>query len=166
MAHLKHTTWHTQRGLTLVELMVTIAVIAILATTAVSKMSNMRAKQQVVEAASAIAAKVQRAKSLARAKSEDIQLIVSTSAVTIQDKATTPNVLDTLDFSNQYPDVTVSASPSTFGLSYLRGTMSPGNVTVVSNTADYAARIVITGQGRIRFCSDDGLENYYGKVCT
>ena len=166
MAHLKHTTWHRQRGLTLVELMVTIAVVAILATTAVSTMSNMRAKQQVVEAASAIAAKVQRAKSLARAKSEDIQLIVSTSAVTIQDKATTPNVLDTLDFSNQYPDVTVSASRGTFGLSYLRGTMSSGNVTVVSNTADYSARIVITGQGRIRFCSDDGLENYYGKVCT
>jgi len=50
MAHLKHTTWQTQRGLTLVELMVTIAVIAILATTAVSTMSNMRAKQQVIEA--------------------------------------------------------------------------------------------------------------------
>jgi prepilin-type N-terminal cleavage/methylation domain-containing protein len=74
MAHLKHTTWQTQRGLTLVELMVTIAVIAILATTAVSTMSNMRAKQQVIAAAEEILSKAQRAKSLARKKSEDFKI--------------------------------------------------------------------------------------------
>ena len=173
MAHLKHTTWQTQRGLTLVELMVTIAVIAILATTAVSTMSNMRAKQQVIAAAEEILSKAQRAKSLARKKSEDIDLTVDdkTAVGTVLIKDSSGDELDKLDISSLHSKVTVTATHETFGFGYVRGTITAGSATI-ENDGDayiesgigangYKAKVIFSGQGRIRICSLEGLSGRY-----
>jgi prepilin-type N-terminal cleavage/methylation domain-containing protein len=173
MAHLKHKTLQTQRGLTLVELMVTIAVIAILATTAVSTMSNMRAKQQVIAAAEEILSKAQRAKSLARKKSEDIDLTVDdkTAVELIQIKDASGEELDKVDISSTHSKVTVTSTHETFGFGFVRGTITAGSATILNDGDAYIesgiaangfkAKVIFSGQGRIRICSVEGLSGRY-----
>jgi len=164
MAHLKHTTWQTQRGLTLVELMVTIAVIAILATTAVSTMSNMRAKQQVIAAAEEILSKAQRAKSLARKKSEDFQIILDDESDVNSLAISGASISETSYLKSIHPNVVVTATTDTFGFAFLRGTATSGSISVISKSmpSDYCANVKISGQGRLTICSEYGLDNRYG----
>ena len=164
MAHLKHTTWHRQRGLTLVELMVTIAVIAILATTAVSTMSNMRAKQQVIAAAEEILSKAQRAKSLARKKSEDFQITFDNDANVGVLTVSGSDYTEDLNLAQLHPNVSVASNQESFTFKYLRSDVNlNGSITVTSKSKPdtYSANVVIFRNGRVRNCSVAGLNGRY-----
>ena len=169
MAHLKDTTWQTQRGLTLVELMVTIAVIAILATTAVSTMSNMRAKQQVIAAAEEILSKAQRAKSLARKKSEDFQIMFDNDANVGVLTVSGSDYTEDLNLAQMHSNVSVLANQSSFTFDYVRATAGPsGSISVTSKSmpSEYMAKITISGQGRVRICSDSSLLSSRYESCS
>ena len=173
MAHLKHTTWQTQRGLTLVELMVTIAVIAILATTAVSTMSNMRAKQQVIAAAEEVASKLQRTKSLARKFTSDVELQMAHSSTGSTDYGLTGlsvvvsesgTVVDQMDFSlHASVRFKTNLSDHVIRFDHVRGmTTDYGSIFAEKTQGDtkYEARVVVGSSGRIRICSESNLSRY------
>ena len=174
MAHLKHTTWQTQRGLTLVELMVTISVIAILATTAVSTMSNMRAKQQVIAAAEEILSKAQRAKSLARKKSEEVWLESLPDSLAVGDYGVTEinvtdsasNLIESIDLNSKHKNVEVKTNVTgrIIKFNHVRGTTgNAGSLFVTDDSSEnnYVARIVVSSLGRLRICSESGLSGRY-----
>ena len=170
MAHIKHTTWHRQRGLTLVELMVTIAVIAILATTAVSTMSNMRAKQQVIAAAEDIASTFQRARSLAVKKSENTELEFFPPGLAKQFGLTLMSGEISKSLVIEHPKLKFSMSRDTSQkliFDSVRGTADQaGSICIAPNAggldeSDYEAKVVLSPNGRVRICSRTGLNGRY-----
>ena len=176
MAHFKHTTWHRQRGLTLVELMVTIAVIAILATTAVSTMSNMRAKQQVIAAAEEIQSKFYRAKSLRGKRGNDIKLIFddenSPSTLTLvdatDDEVPFENPIEVLQISDKHSNVSISPNAKDWKFTYLSETQTSGSILI--SKAGYEVKVVSSSSGRVRICSvttaSKRLERYPETDCA
>ena len=164
MAHLKHTTWQTQRGLTLVELMVTIAVIAILATMAVSTMSNMRAKQQVIAAAEEVATLLHRARALARKTSEDVTVDFDneTSWDPSADVISVNPGGSQVTFSTLHSAVQINGADVTYdGVSNLSNGVTikvrPENSAYQTK---YVADITVSTKGRIRICNSEGLDRY------
>ena len=177
MAHLKHTTWQTQRGLTLVELMVTIAVIAILATTAVSTMSNMRAKQQVIAAAEEVASVIIRVKALARKQSSDIDVEFlphgknKQFGLTSISSASGTVAID-LGLTHSKVKFASSREDQILGFDSVRGIAKrAGSICIAADTdsfdeSDYEVKVVYSPEGRVRICNRKGVDRYQSDDCS
>ena len=176
MAHLKHTTWQRQRGLTLVELMVTIAVIAILATTAVSTMSNMRAKQQVIAAAEEVASVLIRVKALARKQSSDIDVEFlppgknKQYGLTSISSASGTVAID-LGLTHSKVKFASSRDDQILGFDSVRGIAKrAGSICIAADTdsfdeSNYEVKVVYSPEGRVRICNRNGVDRCPSDGC-
>ena len=128
-------------------------------------MSNMRAKQQVIAAAEEILSEAQRAKSLARKKSEDFQITFDNGVLTVSGSDYT----EELNLAQMHSNVSVLANQSSFTFDYVRATAGPsGSISVTSKSmpSEYMAKITISGQGRVRICSDSSLLSSRYESCS
>ncbi len=170
----------TQKGFTLVELMVAIAIFAILATMAVPSFSSFMDKYRVKRAADTLSAFLINAKSEAIKRNATVRVVfrpagapwcagmitVSTTVSTCD--CTVPNSCqidgaDRLVRGGDYKDIllTTTANGAMFSFTPLRGTVNSGNAQVQS-VGGLQVRVTVSGTGRIRLCSPGNAGNRGG----
>lgn len=153
-----------QLGFTLIELMVTVAIIAILAAMAYPSFTDMIARNRLKGAAEGLFGDLQFAKSESIKLNQNITLDVTTGTTTwdykIKDAANT--VLKTVD-NNEFQDVTFTAGAD-LTFTPLQGmTSSNADITLTftraSNTAQTLS-VVVSPMGRIKVCTSSSVLGY------
>jgi type IV fimbrial biogenesis protein FimT len=159
-----------QNGFTLLEMMVTIAVMAIITTTVVPGFNSMREKHKIRGAAETIASDLQLARSEAIKTNQSVSLSISGNGTTnwcygindtggcncnvnnaCQVDGTTVRVASNNDFSNTNLTTNFASQTATFDPN--RGTTNSGTTTLTANGK--TVKIFISAIGRISFCSTD-----------
>jgi type IV fimbrial biogenesis protein FimT len=162
-------------GLTLIEMLVTLAVLIVLTATAIPLVSKMREKQRITAATEAVTAQITLAKSESAKRSADIYVAIHTGsdwAVGVSETSgcdpegtdcilkyyesdgSSVNRVHTRD-SSDYPGTTIeNSSPSEISIDPVRGTMTQGTVKITSD--DYEIDIKTSTFGRVRICSPSG----------
>lgn len=166
---IKMTRHDCMSGFTLIELVVTVAVLAILSTYGVSQFSKIQDKRQLKGVVSMIHQDLRYARGQALKMNKKV--VISATAGSswcygLTTKAScdcgTPNdctittdagTSEFIRAASMYPDVTLSSATS-LSFSPFRGTVANGNITMVSGDG-VSAKVVVLGFGRARVCSDD-----------
>jgi len=148
-----------QRGVTLIELMVTIAIGGILLTAGAPKLADYIANSRLRAAGEAVLSQTLYAQQEAIKRNGVVRLLVSGSSLQVSDQSTTPA---TPLRTQQLPDgiaadavVTLNfgsfGRPATFGNSYVVGLSAPG----ITCSKDYRCPSVrVDVGGGVRLCSD------------
>jgi prepilin-type N-terminal cleavage/methylation domain-containing protein len=174
---------YPQRGFTLIELIVAMAVFGILVTIAVPSFTSMMDSIRVKRAADAISAFMVNAKSEAIKRNTRVRVVFQSASggaswcagmttANTCDCLATPNTctLDGVDrvlTGSSYQNIVLNnpADGTVFAFSPNRGTVNSGNAQVQSDNG-LQVRVVVTGTGRIRLCSPSGSGNIGGyAVC-
>lgn len=149
-------------GFTLVELMVTVAIIGILASIAVPSYQDMIERNRLKEAVESLKSDMMFARTEAIKRSAIINVAIDENGSDwcygINDDNTACACGTAGDCGikavagNQFQGTSVDADFST-NFNFRRGTA--GNGTVIISSANYAARVIVSTMGRIRVCSSD-----------
>lgn len=157
----------TQKGFTIIELMVSVAIIGILIAIAAPNMSSYWSEGRLVSATEAIYSQMQLARSVALAKNEDVDVRFPTTGsgwcmgVTENSSASCTcgscsltGMPDKILISADYPNtsVAVSSAISTFTIPGV--VAGPGNVVITLNSGEQAS-INLSILGRVSICSSD-----------
>lgn len=166
-----------QRGFTLVEMMVVVAVLGIMLTIAIPSFTEMMDSSRTRRAADAISAFLVNAKSEAIKQNTTVRVVFQsessgatwcagmTTATTCDCTAgncTIGGVARILGGAS-YKNIVLNnpADGAAFSFTPLRGTVNSGNAQVQSDNG-LQVRVVVTGTGRIRLCSPSGSGNMGG----
>lgn len=156
------------KGFTVIELMVSVAIVGILIAVAAPNMSSYWHEGRLVSATEAIYSQIQLARSVALAKNEDVDVrFPATGAgwcmgITENDTASCTcgscsitGMPDKVLISNDYPntEVTVSNGVSTFTMP--RGVVTGAGNVVVKLSSGEQATINLSILGRVSVCSSD-----------
>jgi type IV fimbrial biogenesis protein FimT len=166
-------TERSQRGFTLIELMVTTAVIAIIALVAVPSFNNMRDQTRVRAAAEAIFAHVQFARSESIKQSRNLWVTATTGTdwcVGISNSSgCTCNTAGSCQFGpatglmeynvrfTEYSGITLTAGIASIQFDSRRGSVAgAGNSITVTGSNNFSAQIITSTMGRTRLCGNVG----------
>ena len=151
------------RGVTLIELMVTIAVLAILASMAIPGFTNMMERQRLINATEAVYSDLQNARSEAVKRSLQIVASIEEGCLTVADKLVSPTVVLLNTCMTVFPAISISTNRSPIYFDRVRGITNPsgggGTITLTSSTS-LEARVIISGFGRVRVCSPTKVGGY------
>lgn len=169
-----------EQGLTLIELMVTVAVLAILLAVGVPNMSSYWQQSRLVSASEAVYSNLHLLRSVALARNQEIyakfgntggtgwcMALAELDSCDCSDSTTTCALtnMPTRNLSgSEFTNITLT---TTFGggdtsVQMPRGTMSSaGSVTLTSQSTGESVSVVVSSLGRVRICSDD-LTQYGG----
>jgi prepilin-type N-terminal cleavage/methylation domain-containing protein len=166
-----------QRGVTLIEMSVTLLVLAVIVVVAVPSFRGMYERRRVVAAAEQVYNQLRLARSEAIKRSAEVHASfsdndsvnwsfgISDDAVTCDSTAALGTANDcTLDIdgtdvleafsSEDYPNVSMTFSSASIDFDPIRGTAQSLTVSLVSG--DYWAQVRVSPLGAVRLCSPDG----------
>lgn len=175
-----------QRGLTLIELIVVIAIAAILLTVAIGGFGTMFSRKRLEGAAAEIATQLQLARTEAVARNVPTRVSFGTNCHVVHTHpfANTPattcngatvtagaaNVVTIAAFQREVNDVTVTREPAGTPLQYyqfdnLTGRMGTDGGTghgilVGSAAGSWQLRVLVEATGRVQLCTPSGLPGY------
>ncbi len=160
------------RGFTLIELMVTVAILAILLTIGVPSMTSFFDRQKVVAAAEALYSALQETKSEAISRSQTVRFVhnLGSSEYAISTVATTACSASSLNgctisiggaavvnkFNNVvFDDVTITEPTTSVDFDGIRGGVSAKSTYVIESPNALIVKINVTVLGMISICSND-----------
>ena len=170
-----------QRGFTLLELLITVAVLAILATVAVPSMRSAAEKRRTIAAAEEIYSQLQLARSEAIARSQPVFMniedgadwaigISDDPACDPTDNAPACTLVDTNDANpitrrftfNEHRNISILSTEDQINFLSQRGTATGANIDIVS-TGDtgYVMSLVVGPLGQITMCSSNADASKY-----
>lgn len=174
----------THLGFTLVEAMVTLAILAILVTQAVPAFNQTMERQRITRAAESVLSDVRWARSEAIKRNRQVRLYFTTASPwgylicaatsldtfgTCSTDSTQTNRIKTVDGGNSFSATTLSSVAfdlSGTAVSYTtfepaRGTnQQPGTINIT--TTNYSANITVSALGRARICIPTGATAFGG----
>lgn len=157
------------RGFTIIELMVTIAVLAILITVAIPGFESMIEKRRLIGATESIYSDLQFARSEAVKRSRDVVVTVVASGSTgctgwnlrvTETSAPTVNLANTC--GDGFPNIALSANFSTKTFDGIRGTVGAGGTITITSPKGLETHVVLSRFGRVRSCSPTGVKHIGG----
>jgi type IV fimbrial biogenesis protein FimT len=166
---------HKQHGFTLIELMITIAVMAILLTLALPSFNDFIAKRRLIGAGEAVYGQFQFARGVTLADAQDIYIHVTPGdswRVGVTDKAScdsntandcTIDTVTRVTTAEDFPDITLTTNlgANDSGFVSPRATAQEnGNVTLTHTVLGHSLKLLLSNLGRITICSDD-LSEYH-----
>jgi type IV fimbrial biogenesis protein FimT len=151
------------QGFTIIELIVTIAVLAILAAMAIPSFTDMMERQRLINATEAVYSDLQNARSEAVKRSQQIVVSIQDGCITAADKLVSPTVVLSNTCMTAFPTINMSTNRSPIYFDRVRGITNPtgggGTITLTSSTS-LEARVIISGFGRVRVCSPTKVGGY------
>jgi type IV fimbrial biogenesis protein FimT len=151
------------RGVTLIELMVTIVVLAILASMAIPSFTNMMERQRLINATEAIYSDLQNARSEAVKRSLEIVASIQGDCLTVADKLVSPTFVLSNTCMTAFPTIGMATTRSSISFDRVRGITNPtgggGTITLTSSTG-LVAKVIVSGFGRVRVCSPTNIGGY------
>ncbi|MEN8168656.1 MAG: GspH/FimT family pseudopilin [Pseudomonadota bacterium] len=160
-----------EKGFTLIELMITVAILSVVLGIAVPSMSSFMDKRRVIDAAEAVHSMLVYARSEAIARSTNVAARIDANAMGVStNTACNPshiltdaspcvlsvdgvNVLKRV-VTSDYPGVTFATTTNQITFDPTRGTVPVGqNGTIRVSYEDYEIRVIIGVIGRVRLCS-------------
>jgi len=142
------------RGLTLIELIVSIVVLAILTTLVIPSFSDLAKRRRLINATEAVYADLQLARSEAIKRSRPLTADLVDGCLTITDQSISPALVLTSTCIALYPAVSLSAKGTPLVFDRVRGVPSPtGGTLVLSSPGGLETRVIVSRFGRVRICS-------------
>lgn len=139
-----------ERGFTLFELIIVIAIIGVASTVAVPEFSKWRARQAVNGAAKSLLSHLKQARVIAMAENRNVRITFGSNSYVYDDDSggtcglCKPQTVSYSNFSSSADfSVTPSASPFTFSS---RGTVNSGNIVIRSGSFSHTLTINIIGR--------------------
>lgn len=160
-----------EKGLTLLELLITIVVLGIIAAYGVPNMAGFFEKQRVSGAAHTFLSDLQFARAEAIKQNQTVELefnagqwcygvdddTATNCACTVASVANcTVNGNEYFVSGNEFPNVVASTGVTTITFDPVRGTLSPLNRTVSFSSGDYSVSVIWSTIGRARLCATAG----------
>lgn len=148
------------KGFTIIELMVTIAVLAILITIALPGFESMIDKRRIIGAAESIYSDLQLARSESVKRSRNVLVSVTTNAsgsctgwsVTVSEGS--DQLANTC--GDAFPHITLTTNYSAKTFNGIRGTVGAGGTLTITSSRGLEIRIVLSRFGRVLSCSPTG----------
>ena len=151
------------QGFTIIELMVTIAVLAILAAMAIPSFTDMMERQRLINATEAVYSDLQNARSEAVKRSQQIVVSIQDGCITAADKLVSPTVVLSNTCMTAFPTIGMETTRSPISFDRVRGTTNPtggGGTITLTSSGGLVAKVIISGFGRVRVCSPTNIGGY------
>ena len=143
------------KGVTLIELLVTIVILAILASIALPSFLDLAEKRRLINATEAVYADLQFARSEAVKRSRSLRVNFAEGCLTISDQSASPALILTTTCLSLFPAISladVTGMPMDFDR--VRGIPSPtGGTLVLTSPSSLETRVIVSRFGRVRICS-------------
>lgn len=164
-----------QRGFTLLELLVTVAILAIVLTIGVPSMATAIEKRKIIAAAEQIYSELQLARSEAISRSESLFMNIvggaswavgvsnnglcdpsdNVPACVLPDTANNNPITHRFTFSD-HPDVTLATTANQIAFQSQRGTATSADIDITSEgDVGYVMTVVVGALGQVDICSPD-----------
>lgn len=152
-----------QRGFTLTEMMITIAIVAILAGLAVPSFTSTLERRKIIGVAEAILSDLRWARGEAIKRNTDVTVTFTPGAAGDWSYTVDPGAKTVDGSAPEYSDIALAEN---FGsdittFDHIRGSAQAGTVTLTSSANNYQLRVVLTIMGRARICSVGGTVGGY-----
>ena len=150
------------KGVTLIELMVTIAVLAILASIAIPSFADLANSRRLINATEAIYSELQYVRSEAAKRTRQLSAKIEGDCLIVADQSAFPALTLSSTCMATFPGVGLAVTGFPITFDRVRGVPNPplGGTLTLTSASGRIAKVIVSKFGRVRVCSPTKAGGY------